>query len=141
MRARAVSSPAVAPVRDKVVEPWAATQLQPVYLLAACAIVQFLLLTVLGPAAKNAFRLQFTISDTKARAILAEMSEDDQRRFQQHFLLDCFYPPLYALLLRRRARAILPRAYTGFQHARPPASTALPLQTTQRAAVQFHLRR
>ena len=31
-------------------------------------------------------------------------------RFVWHLWLDVFYPPLYALLLRRRARAILPES-------------------------------
>jgi hypothetical protein len=81
---------------------------QPVRLLAACGVMQTTLTLMLWPIAYDALRLQVTMSPMDARALVAGWSDENVRRFKLSLLLDAFYPPLYALLLRRRARAILP---------------------------------
>ena len=70
------------------------------------AIVQAILAVILGPIAGDVFRLQTSLSPSAARAIVAGWAPEDEQRFRWHFYLDGLYPLLYALLMRRRARAL-----------------------------------
>ena len=86
----------------------AVRQPQPLLLCAVCCVVQAILAVILGPIAGDVFRLQTSLSPSAARAIVAGWAPEDEQRFRWHFYLDGLYPLLYALLMRRRARALLP---------------------------------
>lgn len=83
---------------------------QPWILFGACCLVQVGILIILGPIKKDLFWLQLSFHPEDARKILASWMPEDVERFSHHFLLDGLYPVLYGLLLRRRARALLPHS-------------------------------
>ena len=84
---------------------------QPVVLLAACCIIFGSINVILGPSlSRDLVLLQLSLSPADARAIAAGWSADELRRFELHLYIDAVFPFFYALLLRRRARAILPHS-------------------------------
>ena len=76
-------------------------------LLAAAALAQAAIVALLGPSAPHLLQLQLATDPDDARRFLATWSPNDHVRFKRHFLVDAWYPCLYAAFLCQRLLDVL----------------------------------